>query len=106
MRWQTLVLAMTLIVVCVVAARTSRAASVSPPGTALTFWVCDKGNPAFRASGDKLLIRCPSAADPNKVVFTIQGCVGPRVKKFTNPDRYTVSCDRMIQYTPGVPIDP
>lgn len=107
MRWQTLVLAMTLIVLSMVAVRSARGQPVAPPNTAITFWVCDKGEPAFkRVAPDKLVVRCPTSATPDKVVFTIQGCVGPHVKRMPTPPRFTITCDRMVQYTPGVPIDP
>lgn len=67
----------------------------------ITFSMCKGQIMTFKQpkGTDKLQVFCPGKPDP---VFTIQGCVGPRVKK--SGSDYTVTCTRFIEYTPGVPV--
>lgn len=82
----------------------ARAQGVTPPNTDITFKLCGGSKTlTFKQppGTDKLEVYCPGNPKP---VFTIQGCVGPHVKRVGSD--YTVKCDRFVHYTPGVPIDP
>lgn len=67
----------------------------------ITFQICDGKALYFKQpkGTDRLEVRC-SVSGPT--VFTIQGCVGPRVKRLG--EEYTVTCDRFVAYTQGVPV--
>jgi hypothetical protein len=67
----------------------------------ITFKVCDGQKLSFKQpkGTDKLQAFCPGRPLP---VLTLNGCVGPHVKLVDG--FYVVTCDKLIPYTPGVPV--
>jgi hypothetical protein len=64
----------------------------------ITFAICDPANtqkPTFKVppGTDKLEVRCPGS---NVVVFTIAGCVGPKLKRIGTD--YTLTCTSWNAY--------
>jgi hypothetical protein len=67
----------------------------------ITFSICEGKALTFKQpkGSDKLHVYCPGRTPP---AFTLNGCIGPRVRKVGT--QYTVTCERLIQYTEGTPV--
>jgi len=92
MRWQTWFL-LGLLILLLLPMCAQAAAPVSTQS--LTLWICDKGEPTFKQNGDSLEIRCPGKPEP---ALTAKGCVGAKVKRFSNPPRFTLTCTSWVVY--------